>query len=100
MSKLQHTPGPWKIGNINNDSGTIICLDEKKPITTTIAFLAFQDNINQLQANACLIATAPEMLETLLYTWKWHCGAFQASLKKRYQEIIERATGRNIEEIL
>jgi hypothetical protein len=95
MSKLQHTPGSWKytVSKIHHrhqisDSkcGGQICLmwNRGKDIT---------------EANARLIAAAPEMLEALIFEAKISqndiCG-----IPIRLIKIIEKATGMSIEEIL
>lgn len=85
---MKHTPGPWtfdensfdKTITANNDiyHGVIVfdegCFESEEGI-----------------ANARLIATAPEMRNELIDSYK------RSGL---HQNIIERATGLNIEEVL
>jgi hypothetical protein len=92
-SKLQHTSGPWKYTiskihhrhQISNSQGGQICLmwNRGKDIT---------------EANAHLIAAAPEMLEALI------AGARAARNHNvdvsAIDNIIEKATGLSIEEVL
>jgi len=55
------SPGPWRIVGPRSDGKTFIKTDTEN---LAIAALSFSDN-KRGQANACLIAAAPEMLEAL-----------------------------------
>ena len=59
MSKFKHTPGPWYAerykGLVSNESLEIICQ----------FFSRHEDDFRNSEANAKLIAAAPDMLEAL-----------------------------------
>jgi hypothetical protein len=110
MSKLQHTPGPWKIGTPPPNGEQTIGLDNG----LMIAISTTGDNIDS-KANAHLIAAAPEMLEALITTYKAFntdghehdcgqpcegCECFSSCPNITVKQAIEKATGMSIEEIL
>ena len=53
-----HTPGPWFTSTPNEGGGILI-----KPIPGQV--VAQCDELPEMEANACLIASAPELLEAL-----------------------------------
>ncbi len=57
-----HTPGPWKIGL---HDGTRQALWSKDGIRIAEAFSVPSDRKDQIEANARLIAAAPDLLEML-----------------------------------
>jgi len=72
VSERKHTPGPWYVGKSGGDRNTVICTDEKKPSRTAVAFTVNRvETRNQCaairlcEANACLLAAAPDMFEEL-----------------------------------
>lgn len=74
---MKHTSGPWRVGNyaVNDYAPTIYNLDATK-IATVEAWSG--EEYNESEANAALIATAPELLEALqnmidLWTPYLHC---------------------------
>lgn len=99
MSKLQHTPGPWEV-----QEKCAYGYDIRSDYDNGWKWIAvaegehngpengWPDDI-QSEANARLIAAAPEMLEALITYY----------LESEYEfiaDIIERATGLKIEEVL
>jgi hypothetical protein len=109
MSKLKHTPGPWKIDPEDNDELIIFQED-----SDTYEFIA---EINphsckekeHTMANACLIAAAPEMLDALIQSFKlifeqWDNGDLNTECYELFlnnaQKIIEKATGQKIEDLI
>lgn len=104
MNKLQHTPGPWKVGVDRVDKNTLVMDDNNIGIASVVEWP------NEAEANARLIAAAPRMLEALIGAIEiikiWHGEeAFQIYLKnapemKPIISSIERATGLSIEEVL
>ena len=96
MSKLKHTPGPW------NEEGIYVILryadkhDMDIEESDTIMPWSRDD--------ARLIAAAPEMLEALIYFSKRIKSGSAKNVKtktyKKYIELIERVTGKKIEEVL
>lgn len=83
-----HTPGPWGIGDENNQH-VEVCIGD------SVAILFRQDRYGlhmvfsreEMRANAKLIAAAPDMLEALieLYNSEW------SNLCGRAQEVCEAA---------
>ena len=97
MSKLKHTPGPWKY---QNEKWNTV----KKPDDAEYCIGGELFNVCNIldtvdpEANARLIAAAPEMLEALIMIYKvWHEDSILISSVKA---IIEKATGLTIEEVL
>lgn len=95
MKNLNHTPGPWKC----DDKYTIYADSTGWTLADT-----WTRNVNKPEchaerwANARLIAAAPEMLDALI-------GAVNLSTRdgwlcKMFSPVIEKATGKSIEEIL
>lgn len=64
MSKLKHTQGKWETIDCSNDVGGYYKIDSEKgdSIAEIEIFRGFEE---QCQADAQLIASAPEMLEML-----------------------------------
>lgn len=61
MTKHAHTPGPW---SADYDSLGMLRVDEVGPAGRVICDVALQDNADsQDEANARLIAAAPDLLE-------------------------------------
>ena len=103
MSKLQHTQGDWRIRKTVDESGDypfptydILAVHEWGPECVACAF--------QNPYNARLIAAAPEMLEELTTIFKgmkeYDCGGLDDYSITRLKELIEKATGMSIEEVL
>lgn len=77
MEKMKHTPGPWKISDLNVDvdgEEDILIEHEGFPLcavrgTNDMSCIDDDDEIerinNEVIANANLIATAPDLLEAL-----------------------------------
>lgn len=108
MSKLQHTPGPWHVmedgfGKVHSHP-TVYATDDELRYIATCADYATIEKTNNL-ANARLIAAAPEMLEILIEDIKGKCDYCGLSTCAdcnffRTKQIIEKATGLTIEEVL
>ena len=112
MKKLKHTPGPWKAFK-NEYFYDIKCSDkiggeEIYKYSPHICMVIQDTNYDHTrgeyteEANARLIATAPEMLEALIYFVK---RVREGSIRSKttynmYVGIIESATGLTIEEVL
>lgn len=110
--KLKHTPGPWTVGTSSNNG--IHCVDAIDPHRPGIieicevwgTYLDTEKDEMSL-ANACLIASAPELLEALLEidARLLRCSALGLSAADAYdsfyQEIangaISLATGKTSE---
>jgi hypothetical protein len=59
MSK--HTPGPWRYEEFGPN---VIIKATKNPMLSVVHSL-YHESREQMEANACLIAAAPELLEAL-----------------------------------
>ena len=92
MSKLKHTPGPWEIKQ--DDRGYF---ENIGPLS--MGFTHADDVwLDIEEADARLIAAAPEMLGALIMIYKvWHEDSILISSVKA---IIEKATGLKIGEVL
>jgi hypothetical protein len=104
MSKLQHTPGPWK----ECERGDYSDFDKQSQIIIgdEMRICAVHSYDIEGEANARLIAAAPEMLEALIMVKKYgHSGYVEGSKTDiefwfKIDKTIEKATGMSIEEIL
>lgn len=105
--KLEHTPGPWKIGTPPPNGEQTIGTDKGLMVAT-----ATTGYINT-KANARLIAAAPEMLhalidalDTIKYVREYVAGQGLSAEEdcdesiKIIQHAIERATGNTIDEVI
>lgn len=104
MSKLKHTPGPWVIGSWGIHTPHLIkafdILIEDANEDAGIAHVQRRYTKEQTEANARLVAAAPEMLESLIEVYKAIYTGETYIDDDRMQNIIEKATGMSIEEIL
>ena len=110
MNNLKYTPSPWKenicgyedsveyeVEILNNDGNTIcVCINHK---------IKNDNKEINAKANARLIVAAPEMLEFLIKRAKYQYNMNPEMLDKYNEktsemEIIEKATGMKIEEII
>jgi len=82
MSK-QHTPGPWRLGKKPEDGYIDINSDDHYALATVVRLMDTDEiagrNSPDCEANAHLIAAAPEMLEAL----EW-----ALPLARQYMEVI------------
>ena len=110
MSKLKHTPGPWVINDevdfdsfISGSTGkfeNVICSSPrsyKRGKNGCKNYAPWHDN-------KLLIAAAPEMLDELLTVFKgmkeYDCGGLDDYSTIRLKDLIEKATGMSMEEVL
>jgi len=104
MSKLKHTPGPWKIEQ--DDRGYF-----EKIGPLSMGFTHADDAwLDVEEADARLIAAAPEMLEDLIDEARKQVIRISAVKnidefiknigKTKIMQTIEKATGLTIEEVL
>ena len=103
MSDTKHTPGPW----IRDGKFVYALMPNPKkrwPGEVNRFWLIVQKQAGydipeeEVEANARLIAAAPEMLEALIIIYKvWHEDSILISSVK---SVIEKATGLKIEEVL
>jgi hypothetical protein len=69
---MNHTPGPWKvfnnreIGPISNDG------DQSHGMMLPVAYIEQYDYPNDYEANARLIAAAPDLLKALQEITAWY----------------------------
>lgn len=121
MTKLKHTPGPWSTAEI--DDYTILLRskwsEENKPGSSDGYGSCLGIHISEFKhqndnpcvskktamANAILCAAAPEMLEVLIEFCEVNCTECNIACGTHCslydsKNIIERATGLKIEEIL
>lgn len=88
MTDTKHTPGPWFVMDYDDNVHQVAISDE-----TATRYLAVIDNSDETdQANARLIAAAPELLEALANTRAslqeyfgdedWDCSEIDAAITK------------------
>lgn len=100
----QHTPGPWTHGHQENSDGSgwrFVCTNTHKFGTdeAEIARLVHTDNT---EANAWLIASAPELLEALQWIAERVCDTASATTcnvaRDKARAAIAKATGQQTTE--
>lgn len=97
MIKLKHTPGPWNyIPPIDDDDDVLIIDKRRQWIATLTPRIGILDN----EANARLIAAAPEMLEKLIELYTIFLVVQKDCYRIPVKDIIEKATGQKIEDLL
>ena len=85
--QTQHTPGPWHVGTGKAES--IIYYKEGWAVANAIVFHS-EISLEEIHANARLIAAAPEMLEALKHILPYtQCGD-----KLVIEAAIAKAEGR------
>ena len=95
----EHTPGPWRVGNRYTPTG-VFTADGELVANTHGAQRNFQreEQIQEQNANARLIAAAPELLEVLqeiLDATAYDHGG-PVSLYKKAEKIIAKAKGEKL----
>jgi hypothetical protein len=66
----KHTPGPWETG-FHFGQRTLVLAKQRYPICNTLTAPWGETNVWREEANARLIAAAPELLEALRACEKW-----------------------------
>lgn len=106
MSNAKHTPGPWTVGTmVNNDGGVSIVSDEDR-VCSVDAIGDFprgkgwKHEDAERDANARLIAAAPDLLEALRYL-VMHCKGLDRfegnpinEAIRAAREVLAKAEGR------
>jgi hypothetical protein len=92
--KLKHTPPPWKVASYKNYAYT----------TSEIQFgtegECVAEVVHEIE-DARLIAAAPEMLKALIYVLdERKRGVDNGKTDNMIQDIIEKATGQKIEDLI
>lgn len=95
----QHTPGPWNVSNhadnndmvIRSNDGDIICNIDCDNVRDFM-----KDPVSESQANARLIAAAPDMLSVLIEAVE-HTRAYDTNpaLVELFKRVISNATTQN-----
>ena len=94
MSNIKHTPGPWTIED-NGWNGQFIYGDDDR-VNGKRRFIAEVDlNYDEAEANARLIAAAPDLLEALFKLAKFYdsLGEPRGSCRVIADAAIAKATG-------
>lgn len=68
---MSHTPGPWALGQKPHEQGTMIDIDavgmrQHGAIAVAVWRMEQEERSPDMEANAHLIAAAPELLEALI----------------------------------
>lgn len=99
MTQVKHTPGPWKVGMggsircaYTDSDGDDIIIGGIKNRSIQIGSAPFTTpSKKQQEANACLMAAAPEMYEALKKLNARLDGGIQNSWAKNLQDVIAPA---------
>jgi len=106
--KLKHTPGPWEITGVNGhfiaSSTPLISGQDWTSICCEVWGRPWSDEDKrkkETQANARLIAAAPEMLDALIFSYKHSiaCGR-SGGVTDSMKKAIETAIGLSIEKVI
>ena len=89
--ETKHTPGPWMIAE--SDERFVYALNEKGFNRFCAQVQDAHTDISELQANARLIAAAPELLEALNRAVMNYGHVMNAQDRKFIGEAIAKATG-------
>ena len=96
---MNHTSGPWKVFN-NREIGPISKEDDQSySMMLPVAYIEQYDYPNDYEANANLIAAAPDLLEALQELYHLidsaHDGkrVFTTEMQKKVRAAIAKATG-------
>jgi hypothetical protein len=96
MSELKHTPGPW-IYDPNDRDDLQVKNEKGNRLADVIDNRAF--TLNQCQANAKLIAAAPDMIKAIIdaiefITISYNCrnNSMATEMIQKLQSIIDEAT--------
>jgi hypothetical protein len=97
---MKHTKGNWTIADVHIDNGDIQIGSDKDYICRVYSFpddeASREENAYQAEANAQLIAAAPELLEACvgaLSLLKLEGYALDCSTLKNLQQAINKAEG-------
>lgn len=89
MSKHQHTPGPWSVSPADD---TVVIDAMRREVAAIDGDYNTPDTWPQMEANARLIAAAPEMLDSLKDCVRMlEAVRYTAGLGKHQMERVERA---------
>ena len=85
QTEKTHTPGPWEV----TGKGNVVRVSEPQYV---LAMVAAWD---EMQANARLIAAAPELLAVLKLLWldARECGDWSDNYRARIESLIAKAEG-------
>ena len=91
---MKHTPGPWEISGLNGRyiMGPQYYNRLNHPVTPTVAIV--KERIGQTEANARLIAAAPELLEASKEALRMvrNCpGNWENGVKEMLESAINKA---------
>lgn len=93
---MRHTPGPWKQPRPTLDGKAIFIADSTGNWDICLITPKFAPSVEEAQANARLIASAPDMLDMLQELSQWltcpDCSpATVTHIKERIDAVIARA---------
>lgn len=88
---LKHTKGKWEV------KGRYITVYNKRICLVDPSWEKFSE---ELEANARLIASAPDMLEWLIMYFKANIKCFGCYDQDNLTKLIEQATGLTIDEVI
>lgn len=92
MSENKHTPGPWSVGNPPDGTrGYVYCGDVTGSAVAQVKFSQVHRTEQETDANARLIAAAPEMLDVLLGVAE---NTVSLEWRAKVHAVIAKATGR------
>lgn len=91
---MKHTPGPWELRTLEDDSPTIVVCDAKEEEICCVhyGYLRYEN-----ESNARLIATAPDLLEAakLAMVQVFLANGSENTAYKALEAAINKAEGRS-----
>ena len=92
-----HTPGPWQEGEQHESKVDIVCVKDGRfhaAISRVCIPLPRTFNRKEMQANARLIAAAPELLEALIAMLEMHVSQHNHPIHANARRAIAKAEGK------
>lgn len=90
MTPAKHTPGPWSVWNFSDSEIDVAIGPDVGGVTTNAHGIATDQAMATAQANAALMAAAPELLEYLQYAVWAHP---ELEKNEKLMAAIAKATG-------
>lgn len=92
--KTKHTPGPWHLSAYRGKPDYDLIWDKSDRVVCQM-FDKYEDNFTNYEANAKLIAAAPELLDACINSFKTLIAigcTMEAEIMQQLESVIKKAT--------